>query len=66
VSQFKIPKYFYDGTPRELDQEMRPVDFYLNSETLYLVYEIDDIDDVAKIIEKNREKAQEQLKAEAA
>ena len=52
--EMSIPKVKFNGLPRTLDEKMWTPDFFKYSQILYLGYEIDDIDDLAKIIERKR------------
>ncbi len=52
--EFSIPKVKNNGLPHTLDEKMWTPDFFQYCQTLYLGYEIDDIDDIAKIIERKR------------
>ncbi len=56
VSNFglSIPRVKNNGLLHTLDEKMWTPDFFTYSQTLYLGYEIDDIDDLAKIIERKR------------
>jgi hypothetical protein len=60
-STLRIPKQKYDGSLRTLDEEMSTPDFFSYSQSFYLRYEIDDPQDLAKMIEKNRETAKSEM-----
>lgn len=49
-----IPRVKNNGLPCQLNEKMWTPDFFQYSQILYLGYEIDDIDDIAKIIERKR------------
>ena len=62
-SILNIAKQKFDESPRMLDEEMWTPNFFSYSQILYLRYEINDPDDLAKMIEKNREKAASEMVA---
>ena len=53
-SVLTIPRVKNNELPHTLDEKMWTPDFFSYCQTLYLRYEIDDIDDLAKIIERKR------------
>lgn len=53
-SVLSIPKKKCDGSPCKLYEKMTTLDFFSYCQSLYLRYEIDEFDDLAKMIERKR------------
>jgi hypothetical protein len=60
-SALSIPKEKFDGSPRTPDENIWTPNFFSYSQNLYLRYEINELDDLAKMIEKNRKNAKAEM-----